>query len=214
MSLDFPPNLALSSYHLPQARGVLQTLAGRGEGVAPAGGARNPALGRPRVAVRPHYGGLPSMAGRGADEGGRKPAGSGAQEGPVRARKHSPGDINRRAWSAGRRLSGIATGEDTPSQGVSGGFASRSGGLANLRVSRRSIPSALARRRKREGRRPRAVNNRGDESRLNRRGCLKIESETAPRCGAAFSLLIPPPQGEGGPAERIAKPGRVGFGQR
>ncbi len=28
-------------------------------GAAPAGGARNPALGRPRVAVRGHYGPLP-----------------------------------------------------------------------------------------------------------------------------------------------------------
>ncbi len=35
------------------------------------------ASGRPRVAVRSNYVGLPSMAGRGADEGGRKPAGSG-----------------------------------------------------------------------------------------------------------------------------------------
>jgi hypothetical protein len=59
-------------------------------GAAPAAGACNPGTGRPRVAVRPYYGGLPSMAGRGADEGGRKPAGSGAQEGPVRARKLRP----------------------------------------------------------------------------------------------------------------------------
>jgi len=57
---------------------------------APAGGARNPAPGRPRAAVRPYYEGPPSLAGRGADEGGRKPAGSGAQQGPVRARKLRP----------------------------------------------------------------------------------------------------------------------------
>ena len=59
---------------------------------APAGWFRNPALGRPGVAVRSHYGGLPLMAGRGVDEGRRKLAGSGAQEGSVRARKHGPGD--------------------------------------------------------------------------------------------------------------------------
>ena len=46
-------------------------------GAAPAGGARNPAPGRPRVAVRPHYEGLPLMAGRDADEGRRKLPGSG-----------------------------------------------------------------------------------------------------------------------------------------
>jgi len=51
---------------------------------------RNPAPGRPRAAVRPYYEGPPSLAGRGADEGGRKPAGSGAQQGPVRARKLRP----------------------------------------------------------------------------------------------------------------------------
>ncbi len=44
---------------------------------APAGVPRKHALGRPWVAVRPHYGGLPERAGRGTDEGGRKPAGSG-----------------------------------------------------------------------------------------------------------------------------------------
>ena len=67
-----------------------------GVGAAPAGGARNPALGRPRPAVRPHYGGLPLMAGRGGDEGRRKLPGSGAPGGPVAARKHGAGDRNRR----------------------------------------------------------------------------------------------------------------------
>src|SRR5664279_2149046 len=49
-----------------------------------------PAPGRPRAAVRPYYEGPPSLAGRGADEGGRKPAGSGPGSGPVRARKLWP----------------------------------------------------------------------------------------------------------------------------
>ena len=70
---------------------------------APAGGARNPVPGRPRVAVRPHYGGLPSMARRGADEGGRKPAGSGALKGPVGARKLRPRGQKSRQWRAERR---------------------------------------------------------------------------------------------------------------
>ena len=42
----------------------------------------NHALGTPRFTVQPHYGGLPLMAGRGPDERGRKPAGSGWPDGP------------------------------------------------------------------------------------------------------------------------------------
>src|ERR1019366_6946323 len=57
------------------------------------------ALGRwPWPAVRPHYGGLPSMAGRGGDEGRRKLPGSGAQEGSVSARK-----LRRRGQKSPRR---------------------------------------------------------------------------------------------------------------
>ncbi len=44
-----------------------------GREAAPAGGACNPTPGRPRPAVRPHYEGLPSMAGRG---GRRRAAGA------------------------------------------------------------------------------------------------------------------------------------------
>ena len=44
---------------------------------APAAVPRKHGLGRPGVAVRAHYGALPSRAGRGLDEGGRKSAGSG-----------------------------------------------------------------------------------------------------------------------------------------
>src|SRR3954471_20751170 len=63
---------------------------------APAGRLRQPALGRPRVPVRPHYEGLPSMAGRGWDEGGRKPAGWGRPLGrSVPARKNGPENRNR-----------------------------------------------------------------------------------------------------------------------
>jgi hypothetical protein len=70
---------------------------------APAGGARNPAPGRPRAAVRPYYEGPPSLAGRGADEGGRKPAGSGARLG-LRPRPEvtAPG-TEKPLWSAERR---------------------------------------------------------------------------------------------------------------
>ena len=73
------------------------------QGAAPAGEVRSLALGRPRVAVRAHYGALPLMAGRGADEGWRKPAGSGAQEGSVRARKLRPRGQKSRSWRAERR---------------------------------------------------------------------------------------------------------------
>src|SRR6185437_10160372 len=63
------------------------------QSAAPAGGIRNPAPGRPRAAVRPYYEGLSSMTGRGADEGGRKPAGSGEPKAArVCVRKNGPGD--------------------------------------------------------------------------------------------------------------------------
>ena len=77
-ALDSMADLDYIPSYPPRYRGRShETQTRAGEDAAPAGGARNPAPGRPRVAVRPHYGGLPSMAGRGADEGGRKPAGSG-----------------------------------------------------------------------------------------------------------------------------------------
>jgi hypothetical protein len=60
---------------------------------APEGEARNLALGRPWVAVRPHYEGLPLMAGRGADEGWRMPPGSGrGQTLPSAPGSYGPGD--------------------------------------------------------------------------------------------------------------------------
>jgi len=108
-------------------------------GAAPAAAARNRGTGRPRVAVRPYYGGLPLMAGRGTDEGRRKLPGSGRGIPPVRARKHGPGDWNRR--SGAPRGAPPSPRRRRASPGVSGGFASRPGGLASLRVSRRSAPS-------------------------------------------------------------------------
>jgi len=59
--------------------------------------------GRPGVTVRANYVALPSMAGRGQDEGGRKPAGSEARYALILSRKHGPPDTNRREWSAVRR---------------------------------------------------------------------------------------------------------------
>ena len=61
-----------------------------------------PRSGKPRVAVRANYVGLPSMAGRGTDERGESCGivGEEALSGP---RKYGPEAQNRRAWSAERR---------------------------------------------------------------------------------------------------------------
>jgi hypothetical protein len=57
-----------------------------------------------------HYEGLPSMAGRGWDEGGRKPAGSGWPAGPPsQPGSHGPEDRNRREWSAAGRARRVMT---------------------------------------------------------------------------------------------------------
>ena len=58
----------------------------------PRAGFVTPSPGGPGQAVRWHYDRLPSMAGRGGDEGRRKPPGSGAPQGPVAARKHGARD--------------------------------------------------------------------------------------------------------------------------
>jgi len=55
-------------------------------GVAPAGVVRSHALGRPRVTVRPHYGGLPARAGRDRTSGAKAPC-----WGRWRAGRPSPG---------------------------------------------------------------------------------------------------------------------------
>src|SRR3569833_3657190 len=52
--------------------------------VAPAGGARNLALGRPRVTVRPHYEGLPFSGLDGTGRAGRKPRARAGEEPAVR----------------------------------------------------------------------------------------------------------------------------------
>src|SRR5512146_2947757 len=75
-----------------------------GPDAAPARRFRKPAPGRPRVAVRAHYEGLPERAGRGTDEGERKPAGSGCAESRPGPRPEArPRGRNRRQWSAERR---------------------------------------------------------------------------------------------------------------
>lgn len=71
---------------------------------APARVFRTHAPGRPRVTVRPHYEGLPSMAGRGPGEGRRKRPGSGRRETPL----PGPGSTVPRTetaarWRAARR---------------------------------------------------------------------------------------------------------------
>ena len=83
---------------------------------APARRSRKPSPGRPWAAVRPHYGGLPSVAGRGGMRGGESPfdpGGSSEGSPSFPQRKNGPGDRNRRRWSAGRRLSPIARGKGT-----------------------------------------------------------------------------------------------------
>ena len=55
-----------------------------GADAAPAGGARNPALGRPRVTVRPHYGGLPFSGLNGAGRAERKLRARAGEEPAVR----------------------------------------------------------------------------------------------------------------------------------
>src|SRR6185312_10834170 len=65
---------------------------------ARAGGSQLPP-GRPWGPVRTHYEGLPSMAGRGGDDGRRKPPGKTRGEEPrvlISARKYGSRDTNRR----------------------------------------------------------------------------------------------------------------------
>src|SRR5690242_10191970 len=129
----------------PEMRPCCLTGSGRETGqadAAPAGGARNRAPGRP-PASRP-----PALR-PAAHEQGCTCVTMKERWPPLRIRAvmacrrpeaRPQGDRKRRKWSAGRRLPPIARRKETPSQGVSGGFASRSGGLANPRVCRRSAP--------------------------------------------------------------------------
>ena len=63
---------------------------------APAGVVRSHALGRPRVTVRPHYGGLPARAGRDRTSGRKLVLGP-AKSRPSESRKHGPEAQNRRS---------------------------------------------------------------------------------------------------------------------
>ena len=94
------------------SRGVLK--AEQDAAPARAGGTFSLASGRPGVTVRANYVALPSMAGRGQDEGGRKPARSRARYALVLSRKHGPPDTNRREWSAVRRRASFRQGSETP----------------------------------------------------------------------------------------------------
>jgi hypothetical protein len=102
---------------------------------------------RPRAGlVTPHSRGLgsPSAPLRGAafdglDVDGMKESESSPDGGPARG-PIPPEDRNRRRRSAGRRLSSDRKEERGRLASVPGGRADRSGGLASLRVSRRSAP--------------------------------------------------------------------------
>jgi hypothetical protein len=90
------------------------------------------APGTPWVTVRPHYGGPPSMAGRGPDERGRKPAGSGWAECPPSGPgRHGPGERNRREMARRKAAVCRKTGRD----------------LRNARACRRAIPLTFPERR-------------------------------------------------------------------
>jgi hypothetical protein len=112
-----------------------------------------------------------SGAARGGDEGAAATAPDKGSTGGVRRRSEArlTGTKNAAQWSAGRRLPPIARRKETPSQGVSGGFASRSGSdrklprLPALR-SPRWEPGFAIRRGPARGR----PKNAGDESRLRR----------------------------------------------
>src|SRR5476649_591560 len=94
--------------------GIVITFLWQVLGAAPAREPRKLASGTPRGTVRSNYVGLPSMAGRGPDERGRKPAGSGRSNEPrpgpearSRGAKSPQRSVERRAPSViGRAPSG------------------------------------------------------------------------------------------------------------
>src|ERR1035441_7177094 len=86
--------------------------------------------GGPWVAVRPHYGGLPLMAGRGTDEGRRKLPGSGRAQ-PSRPRPEVTAPGTEIAAMERRVASAPAQGAPTPP-----------GVRTDGRATRRSIPLA------------------------------------------------------------------------
>ena len=100
----------------------------RSGGAAPAGRPRKPAPGRSGVAVRPHYGGLPSVAGRGGKKGGESCPDRRArtplpateerpleQKSPQVERRVASAPIARRADAARRRTENSASRRSIPS---------------------------------------------------------------------------------------------------
>jgi hypothetical protein len=89
-----------------------------GSGAAPARMPRKHSSGRPRVAVRPYYGGLPSMAGRARTRGGESHPAREGEESSVqwpeerprgqKSPQMSPDGASLSGWSAGRRDGPIA----------------------------------------------------------------------------------------------------------
>jgi hypothetical protein len=130
-------------------------------GAAPAPVPRKPRSGTPRAAVRPNYVGLPSMAGRGKDERGRKPAGSGGRRGRRPTPEARPRGAKSPRWSAARRA-GPAHGPAVPDGSGTGPTARRATGcgvphqrLAALR------PPHFARGKGNERRTPRLLQTTG-----------------------------------------------------
>ena len=132
---------------------------------APAGWFRKPALGRPRPAVRPHYDGLPSMAGCAGHEGWREPPGwkspSGFSGAP--ARKHGLRGQKSRWWRAERRRA-FEKNARTKQYGRAAWRATPS----IVRGACPPKPRGRRRKGKREGGLPGASNNTGDGARPNK----------------------------------------------
>jgi hypothetical protein len=79
-----------------------------GPGAAPARMPRKHSSGRPRVAVRAHYGALPSMAGRARTRGGESCLAREGEEPSVQWPEERPRGQKSPRWSAGRRDAPIA----------------------------------------------------------------------------------------------------------
>jgi hypothetical protein len=94
------------------------------------------------VPVRSHYEGLPLMAGRGEDEGGRKPAGKRRALGPLSSPGRTGlGTQNRRGGAPGGVLFPIAREEETPRKRLMGGRAGRQRVAQTLAFPGAPLPS-------------------------------------------------------------------------
>ncbi len=93
-----------------------------------------------------------------------------------------------RVWSAERRLSAIASGEHTPSQGVSSGRAGRSRSACATRscISRRSTPPQLLEGKGQEGRRP----PRRSKNRAAERWLIRVTAENLNFCLSFKTRLV------------------------